>query len=279
MKLIKKHHNSFITNILISINMKRKIFSLFAVIVFAVLAFTGCQKDNLVEEQKANGELIIVDAEQTFSITKGFTITKPGTVYVMQTDGSLKMHRTLKIRNLNWSVAQEWFLDDLQTDGYPGYSFYPGDVDGSVHGYYYLWGNQIESGADNNDWSQIIFSDANYTSISGNQFRLPRVDINCGSDFQNLATVLGSTSLIRAKLEVIYDGVDNWGPAFDTQLAGFWMEVRGGCQEANLHPHCGALAMWDKQNGHNDRFAYWYTNIETSKANVRLMRNITSAQW
>lgn len=251
----------------------------FAIIAFAVLAFTGCQKENLVEEQEIKGDLIVVDATQNFSILKGFTITKPGIVYVMQSDGSLKMHRTLKIRNLNWSVAQEWFLDDLQTDGYQNYSFYPGDTDGSVHGYYYLWENQIESGADNNDWSQIIFSDEYYTPVSGEQFRLPRVDINCGSDFINLASVLGSTSLIRAKLEVDYDGVDNWSPAFDTQLAGFWMEVRGGCQEGNLQPHCGALAMWDNQNGHVDRFAYWYTNIETTKANVRLMRNITSAQW
>lgn len=261
--------------------MNKKFFRLFAVIAIVGLVFIGCQKDNLVEEQNASNEVLVVDANQTFSVTKGFTITKLDSVFVLQGDeyGTVKMHRTIKIRNLNWTVAQEWFLDDLQTSGYQDYSFYPGDVDGSVHGYYYPWENQVESGADNNDWAYIIFRDENYTPISGNQFRLPRVDINCGSDFQNLASVLGSTSLIRAKLQVVYDGVDNWGPAFDTQLAGFWMEVRGGCVEANLQPHCGAVAMWDKLNGQNDNFAYWFTNIETSKANVRLMRNITSAQW
>ncbi len=257
----------------------KNIFRIFAFIALVGIVFTSCQKDNLLEEEPLKEE-VLVDAQKSFSVLKGFVLTKIDKVYIMQTDGTLKEHRTIKMRNLQWTVAQEWLLDDLQTDGFQGYSFYPGDTDGSQHGYYFLW-DQMEDAADNSSWQYLVYRENDYnTAISSNPFHLPKVDTNVGSndgDITKLASILGSTSLVRQKLQMDYDGVDNSSPAFNTNHAYMWLEVRGTYAQANKVTGCGVLAKWDGQN--NDHFWHSFTNITNLKANTRLVRNITSSEW
>jgi len=278
--------------------MIKRIFRFFAVILTASVMFSACQKEQIESEEDGYGKRI--NAEQVFDVSKalgsenpiekGFTVTKPGYVYVLQgtTDPNgeiiFKQHRTLKIRNLNWTIAQEWLLDDLQTDGFEDFSFYPGDnVSNAPHGFYYSW-NQIESAADANDWQYMIYRDASgSTPIIGEQFHLPKLNSTLiygqnDGDIEKLASMLGSTSLIRQKLQMVCDGV-YVSPSisgFDNRYAYMWIEVRATPWASDPQSGCGCLGSWDSQN--NNNFSLVFSN-NILKANVRLVRNITQSQW
>jgi hypothetical protein len=267
--------------------MNRNIFRLFAIIAIAGLVFTGCQKEeNLLDTENPIGQEKIVDAQQNFPILKGATIVKYDTVYIVDGSGELKPHRTMKIRNLNWSIVQEWLFVDMNTynstnsvDLFSNTSFYPGDTYGLTHGCYYPW-DQIEDEVDGDNWEYIVWADEYWTEISGNQFHLPKIDTYGGAndgDITKLAMMLGSTSLVRQKLALAYDGVDNSYPEFVNTHAYMWIEARGTYAEVNKVTGCGVLAKWDGAD--SDHFWHVFTNITNLKANVRLVRDITSAQW
>ncbi len=265
----------------------KKFINLFAVFAIVGMVFIGCQKnESLLEPKKSNQAEKIVDAQQSFPVDKGATIIKYDTKYVMDGYGDLKPCKTMKIRNLNWSIVQEWLFVDLNTsspvdgtDLFQNVSYYPGDTYGATHGVYYPW-SQIEDAADNNDWKSIVYKDNGYTSVSGEFFHLPKMDTYVGAnngDITKLAMMLGSTSLVRKKLALDYDGVDNSYPEFVNTHAYMWIEARGTYQQPNIAPGCGALAKWDGAD--NDHFWYSLPGITNLKANVRLVRNITAAQW
>jgi hypothetical protein len=270
--------------------MTKRIFKFFAIILTASIMFSACQKEQILPEQQNQGKRIY--AGRTYDVSKslggidplvepkGATIVKYDFVYILQDDGvTLKRHRTLKIRNLAWTIAQEWLLDDLQTNLYQDFSFYPGDTDGSLHGYYYLW-NQMKDAADANDWQYIVFRDANWTPIDGQQFHLPKINTVVGTndgDIEKLASMLGSTSLIPQKLQLSYDGVANTVPPFNTRYANMWIEVRGTFYQPNIVPGCGVYGEWDSQA--NNSYCLFFTNMSNIKANVRIVRNINSTQW
>ena len=254
-------------------------YKIFIFIALAGLFFTSCEKDNLLEKK----ESIAIDAEQSFPVLKAPTIVKYDSVYTFDQFGNPITQKTIKIRNLTWTYAQEWFLDDMHNNGFVTDIYRPGDANGTTYGYYYNWQeiSKFEDNAGGNGtWSDYFYEDANYlTNAIG--FHLPKhstqVGLNDG-DFDKLASVLGSTSAIRAKLQL---GYDQWwtpiGGFWNNNYAGMWIDVRNSYYAANIVSGCGVVAKWDGDD--NDHYWLLFTNIEDLRANVRLVRNITSAQW
>ncbi len=246
--------------------MNIKIFNLFAIIAFAVLAFTGCQKENLVNEQTSENKGVAVDAEKSYPILKGTIPRKPGVVYIPNSDWSeLIQHNTLKVKNLSGTVMQEWLIIDMKSDAWFHFNTQSGDATGSTYGMYYRWGYNFDN-MSQNDWNQMVY-DVNWTSLSG--FHIPTE-----TDINNLASVVGSTRGLRSFLQLGYDGAKNYGPDYTTDFAAMWVSQPGN---PNIVRDCGVFLQWKRYE--NDRMYYFYTNIEDLRVNVRLVRNITASQW
>jgi len=241
--------------------MNRKIFSLFAVIALAVLAFTGCQKDSLVEEQTSENKGFAVDAEQSYPILKGTIPRTPGVVYIPNSDWSnLIQHNTLKVKNLSGTIMQEWLIIDMKSDAWYHYNTQSGDATGSTYGMYYRWGYNFDNMSPY-DWNQMIY-DVNWNTLSG--FHIPtQTDIN------NLASLVGSTSGIRSFLQLGYDGAKNYGPDYSTDFAAMWVNKPG---DPNIVPGCGVFLQWKRYE--RDRMYYFYSNIDYLGINVRLVRDL-----
>jgi len=221
-------------------------------------------------------DFIKVEVPQIPTDRRGFVLTKQSKVYILQSEG-LKEYRTLKIRDLSWRYPQEWLLDDLCTNGIPDYTYFPGDPTGNIHGYYYPW-YQIQTIVDNNQWQFITFRDSAGTiPINGDQFHLPKIDSYVPAfdgDIEKLTWMLGSTSLIPNILCMEYDGTSG---SFYQNKAYIWLEARGSYEEGSIYPGCGYMGMWD--NIDNNSFWHCHTNNPNLKVNVRLVRNITQAEW
>jgi len=248
---------------------------------FALLAalMTGCQKEQDLTITKPNAEGLVIDAEQHFKVEKAPTISKIGTVYMPDYLGNPIAHRTIKIRNTSSTFIQEWLLDDMHTDAFATTTKRSGDDSGLIYGYYYDW-NELVDGQDGIGWSwnDWVYSD-NALTISAIGFHIPRQSTTVGGtdgDIEKLASILGSTTLVRSKLQINYDGVSD-GTPYSTTKAMIWMDVRTGYYYMNQIPGCGAMALWNQNTAGS--MAIFFTNIPDLKANVRLVRDISLSQW
>jgi hypothetical protein len=158
-----------------------------------------------------------------------------------------------------------------------------GDTDGIIYGYYYNWTEMKDFNDNvggNGTWSDLFYEDTNY-SIPATGFHIPKhstqVGLNDG-DIDKLASILGSTSAVRAKLQLGYDGW--WTPIAgfgSSNYAAMWIDARYSYYAANIVPGCGVVALWDSNN--YDNYSMLFTNITDLRANVRLVRTITQSQW
>jgi len=235
------------------------------------VSFVGCQKENNLSVEPIATKTTFIDYNKTYNVEKGATIIKYGNVYVMDQFGNYNLHRTIKIRNLTWTFVQEWFLDDLNTDMY-----YPG-IDPSILPLpkYYSWKGEMQSAVDGGDFSYIIASDQSGTPALG--FHMPKVsNVFAESDIDQLGTALGSNASIRTKLQLTYGGARFWNPSLSPSQACLWIECRNTNYAPNIVANCGVAGVW---NLPNDNFGLAFTNIPQTQVNVRLVRNITQAQW
>ncbi len=254
--------------------MNKSLLKLFAIFAIVGMAFIGCQKEDDFTNKNLD-EGVLIKRDTVFRILKGAVITKYDYVYVLQENGSLVKHKTIKIRDLQWKIVQEWFLEDLKTTAIQDPKFYPGD-DGSVHGYYYRWENQITDVADNNGWKYLVCADKNYTEFD-RPFRLPRIQryyCELGDDLR-LGQLLGSTYAIKSKLQLQDDGYYNAHiPIFKKGVSCFWLETRRTCTPHNSE-HCGVLSTWNN----NGSYYLHGLSLPNVYANVRLMRDIRKSDW
>jgi len=255
----------------------------YAAIIFAVAVFlVSCQKED-EKPAGSNTDDILgkrVYSEISYNVLKGATVIKNDTVWVMQNDGiTFIPHRTMKIRTLNWSKIQEWFLDDLRTDVFEGSSFYPGDTDGAVHGTYYTWSQvtDVQDGI-NGGWETIVYTDGtNYLGVEG--FRIPKYSNSYQGEIDVLASMLGSTSLIKNKIQLANDNLLMNGstPIGNSAWGSILYDVRGTVMASSQWTGCPAMAAWDGTN--NNSFFLWFPNASGLQGNIRLVRTITQSQW
>jgi hypothetical protein len=261
----------------------------------ASLAFvvSACQK----EEQNAtplqshvSSFSKIEDLEQSFPVKKGSLISRPDSVFIWNSvTGKMEKHRTKKFRTLDWSFMQEWLMEDLKTDIFLDNMFYPNDVNGLVHGYYYPWNQftNIQDGIDGG-WELMVSEDIE-GEIPAIGFHIPRGERTIGDgtdDILRFASKLGATSLVRSTLDLQYDNfINGEGQYFystDTSpstatCAYIWIDRRNSYNSSNIVPGCGVSAMWYKNQ--NDQYANGFGNDPRGRMNVRLVRNLTRSQW
>jgi len=257
----------------------------YAAIIFAVaVSLVSCQKDDSNEQvAKAvgTGFSTEINAEMNFKIQKA-VYTRPGVVYFMDGSGTPIAVPTIKMRNPTTTICQEWLGENLNSEAVQGYISNPNDP-GNVNktGLYYDWNVEIASLEDGLSgplgygWNEMMYEEATGT-INCVGFHLPKGNsYPATGDFEKLAQMLGSTSAIRAKLNIPYgtDYTTPWNPS----VAGVWIDVRNTPGAPNIVPGCGVVALWKAWE--SDRFYYSFTNINNYHANVRLVRNISRAQW
>lgn len=261
------HLNLLFINILISLIMTKQIFRLFAIIAIVGLAFTGCQKENLVDEKTTENKGVAVDAEKSYPILKGgFVSQKTRTVYIPSSFTNDYTYTSLKIKD-SQGRYQEWLFVDLKTDGIPDYWNQTGDNDGTTYGFYYQWQETLSTFLQS-DWDQVVFSDINMTTnITGFHVPVP-------ADIDKLAQIVGSTSKIRSTLALNYDGAKNYGPDYSTDFAAMWVNKPG---DPNIVPGCGVFLQWKRYE--SDRMYYFYSNIDYLGINVRLVRDLPVNEW
>jgi len=235
--------------------MNRNIFRLFAIIAIAGLVFTGCQKEeNLAEPINS---VKSINAEQTFPILKhGPVFTDPAVVkYMYDWEGNLRPVDCRVIRDTHGN-KQEWIFADFITDFGTAY-YASGDTYGLNKGAYHNWNDA--SSIDGFQSRLIYNSDGSPYA----NFHLPTM-----SDINNLAHMLGSTSAIKNKLQLAYDGYWGAGVNWETTTACMWINNPG---DPNIVPGCGVFGKWDGQN--NNNFWMVYPNYAV-KVNVRLVRTV-----
>lgn len=234
------------------------------------MLFTSCSEEETEEIQEtANLGGIQIDAEQSFKVLKGVVIRSYGTVNIPEPDfKNLIEHSTIKIRSLDWSVAQEWLYIDMKSSLWYYYSTQSGDTSGDDHGIYYRWCNNFDD-MTQSDWDDLVY-DENWNELEG--FHIPT-----DTDITNLASVVGSTSSIRSILQLEYDGTKNSYPEFSTEYAAMWVDLSGTGYEPNIVDGCGVLGKWVADE--SDNLYYCFTNIPNLGVNVRLVRDITSSEW
>ncbi len=125
----------------------KKLLLRFIVLIAAVVAMPSCQEEDeddviasFVDDTGTVGEDI-----PSRSLSKdGLIIWKIDTVYVRSvsvTTGEERRvpHRTLRIKNSDGSVMQEWLLDYLHCAYFSTFYSLPGDDEGSKYGFFYNW--------------------------------------------------------------------------------------------------------------------------------------------
>jgi hypothetical protein len=164
--------------------MKKLIKSLCLATFVAIMA-SACQKDETAVSQSptSNATTSYQELSANFTTKKG-VFKKAGVVYVLQSDGTPKRHKTMKFRSPDWSYIQEWFIEDLKTGYTRDFAFFPGDTNGENHGYYYPW-YQLTNFQDQlgESWNDIIMTDSiNYIAADGFHIPHDEYQIGDGSD-------------------------------------------------------------------------------------------------
>lgn len=229
--------------------------------------------------QQEEGLLKSPEVPQTLS-KPGLVLRKKGEVYVMseiETDDDFELvfikHSTIKLKNATKPQIQEWLLEDLRTTMFANYYTYPGDTDGSEHGYFYQWEPQVSS-MTQSEWDALLY---NAEGEPETQFHLPTE-----SDMLNLISIVGNSTLIPQYLKLKYDGTlynDQDTTLYFSHNASFWynddVPIEG----------CGVMCTWyDKYaqlhyNYKSDRWNIFCTNIPYLHAHIRLVRTLTTDQW
>ncbi|MBQ3655234.1 MAG: hypothetical protein II956_00105 [Bacteroidales bacterium] len=226
----------------------------------------ACQQDIETEVQTEQQQftdfhdycLNVPDTSADKCISKAVLRKKYSTVVINDTE-----YRTIKIRNREATIMQEWLLEDLHEDMFT-YTPYHQDNDpyGKLHGFYYPWCGELDD-VIQADWDEFI------PNAPG--FRIPTA-----KDLTDLGAVVGKNNR-RSILEVEYDGFCEPSTPADFSYrtnngCGFWVNCQNDPSRVD---GCGVIGNWYK----DDAFVLSFTNIKDICCNVRLVRTLTKSQW
>lgn len=268
--------------------MNKKYFKIVFAFALVGAMFSSCQDEDIENIGDVNNqELSVPDTNNIIrTSTKSGVGYKFSEIYFLSGDGEeFHKYKTIKIRNIQGTICQEWFYEDLHEYWFD-YLCLPDDKDGIVHGYFYPWENNI-SDVSQSDWDYLIFNSNLVDNETG--FHIPNQ-----SDLYNLGEIVGrkNKSRIRKLLNAKKNGSldlrkpESWtenGPCFWYNPIDYvWWSNNNGV-DPNLVNGCGAmvsLTVWlPEQSGWGDGLAICYTNVEELCCNIRLMRTITKEQW
>ena len=243
----------------------------FTIIAFAVLAFTGCQKEEILLEQKPT-EWKEVVMEKSFAVTKAPYLRSLRYVFINDGWGQAQQCRAITFTDVPTGKKQEWLFIDAHSQAYNISYLHPNETNtddfepeyASDYGGYYEWAINF---ATTTSWDGLVYSDASLdpsTVING--FKIPTF-----ADLDKLGSILGSTSLIPSKLSMNYDGLwSNYSNYhFSTDIAAMWVHCPG---DPNVVPGCGVVALW--KTSQNNVMTGSYTNMTNLGANIRIVRDI-----
>ncbi|MBQ3657586.1 MAG: hypothetical protein II956_12175 [Bacteroidales bacterium] len=251
-----------------------------AMVMFAILFGTACQKDGDEPEfKKEVGENSIIFYSPDTSnvkkcISKSNIIYRYSSVMMENSFGDTRQYKTLRIRIRNGEPIQEWFCEDISA-GYFGifdYICQDGDEDGEKYGGYYRWEDLKR--ITQRDMDDLITNCKTGAPETG--FHIPNED-----ELEALYFYLfrndDRNGFIALKLN--YDGF------YDKSLAKFdhpdnayiWINSNRNKYHPNPENFVGSMAMWPKRK--NGELNFGYTNNTELYLNVRLMRTLKDSQW
>jgi len=145
-------------------------FKYFAVIAFAVLAFTGCQKEeNLLEQKPSEWKEVVM--EKNFAVTKVPYLRSWRWVYIDDGWEQAQQCRAFTFTDVPTGKKQEWLAIDAHSQAYNISYLHPNetytddmDVDyAKDHGGYYEWAINFASPYGTTSWDGVVYEDAALT--------------------------------------------------------------------------------------------------------------------
>jgi hypothetical protein len=256
MKLIQKHHNLFIINVLISLIMRKQFFKLFAISAIVGIVFTGCQKESELAEPTSQSKIVPyseININYVPNYKKDMIITDEGSA----TDRYGNVYRTLIIGNQEWLLLDMYATRTLFADK----KAYPGDVTTTVnyginHGAFYRLASVID-GTTQTQWNYLFNNNPSYAG-----YHVPTP-----SELNVLIQNLGTFEFVPEYLELQPDGYYNNAYWAEPETRCFWINDNGN---PNRVAGCGVLIKFTPDNN----LWYAFTNIPKLYANVRLVRSI-----
>jgi len=254
--------------------MFRKTIKYAAIIFTLLLSLASCKKEDDIKSEKSRKALngvIEQLVDEPFLHHKSY-VTKQSWVYYnyVMPDYSepIGWIYTIKIHNEDWSIAQEWTVQDL----YLGTETY----------YSEQYSNYALTFYDALDFATSLRNDANGLISAG--FRIP-TDVDYTSDLTKLKSLLGSYSAIRGFLNLEYP-VFYENPNYLSQFeddATMYLDTRNCVFQYQY----GSIFCWDdveyeSENDYpqlNGASYYLHPNHYSFSAKIRCVRNITQSQW
>ena len=246
--------------------MFKKVFKCFTLSAMVATMFIGsaCQKDTETEQDVMHQQSItdfhdcclnVYDTTGNDCISKAVVRKKYGKVVINNGE-----YKTIKIRNREATIMQEWLYEDLHEDMFTGRFFFQNeDTKGENHGYYYPWCGSLDD-VIQDDWDEFC---------SEQGFRIPTA-----KDLTDLRDVVGKNNrgiILNVELDGFYYPDFPLEHSYITNNGGFWINAQN---DPNRVSGCGVIANW-----YGDDLLISYTNNKDICCNVRLVRTLNQSQW
>ena len=281
--------------------MNTKVLKIAFILSLFGMTFNSCQDEDIestktaTEKSETTKQKFFLQIEDTTSykpiLSKKPIPQRQDFVYCYNRDCRIEnatKYKTIKIRNIQGTIIQEWLYEDLRSDLYT-HKVLPNDPNGLEHGYYYNWDSNLDD-VIQSDWDEIL-RDAHDNKKKG--FHIPNE-----TDLNNLTSILGNSNKIPQYLNMKYDG--DYNPWYDTEdkigynshEAEFWLnpidhekwQGHFNGRDPNQKKGCGIIALWPindhpiYQNS-NGGLVIAYTNIQELHVKIRLVRTLKLNEW
>lgn len=267
----------------------------FLAILFAMLVFVvSCQDD---DAERGDADVVIRKVDGTagnegalrvfdtvaYPVSKRLIIMDSSEVYCINNWGKPPTrYRTLKIRDRDGIVIQEWLCENLRTDVIRDNYTWKDDPDGSKYGYFYQWEGEVYD-LEQEDWDYMLLATSNVRGEHKKGFHLPRY-----GDLDKLTQLVGGNGRVRDYLKLVYGGCYDKnlsrGKPCPCDEACIWLDYTHNYDywpkfngvDPNKREGCGVIKTWSLDPNTSSRD---YPNIPRLCCNIRLVRDLKPEEW